>query len=132
MSASREPSRRLAKVNELLKRELSAVLERTAEWPSGVLVTITEVDVAADLQHATVWVSILPEAQAPAVFPQLTGRAGELHRWLYRQLRFRPIPALYFRLDTTGVRGAEVEALLDRLATAEGGSTKYEAGSTEE
>lgn len=116
MLSSRTPSHRLERINELLKRELAQFFERSVEWPEGTLVTITEVDAAADRQHATVWVSILPQARAEASLPRLKGLARELRVWLYRQLRFRPIPALNFRLDTAAARGAEVEALLDRLA----------------
>ena len=50
--------KRLERVNELLRREISAVVQRDFEWKNA-LVTITDVDVTQDLKEAKVFVSIL-------------------------------------------------------------------------
>ena len=51
-------SRRLDRVNELLKREISQVVQREFEW-SGLLVTIGAVVVAPDLKDAKVFVGVV-------------------------------------------------------------------------
>lgn len=51
-------AKRLDRVNELLRREISAVIQRDFEW-NGALVTVSEVDVTQDLKEAKVFVSIL-------------------------------------------------------------------------
>lgn len=49
---------RLTRVNALLKRELAEAIERDLVIPSGMLVSVTEVNVSVDLRNATVYVSI--------------------------------------------------------------------------
>ena len=44
-------SRRTDRVNELLKREISGVLQRDFEW-DGSLVTVNAVEVSQDLKDA--------------------------------------------------------------------------------
>lgn len=84
-----------------------------------VLVTITEVDTAADLQNATVWVSVLPEAAQERTVVFLNRHSGALRAALFRAVRFRPIPKLHFRGDTTEARAAKIEELINRLPKPE-------------
>ena len=51
-------SRRMDRVNELLRREISAVVQREFEW-DGSLVTINAVEVSQDLKDAKVHVGVL-------------------------------------------------------------------------
>jgi len=56
-------SKRLDRVNELLRREISAVIQREFEW-QGSLVTVSAVDVTQDLKEAKVFVSVLGGSQS--------------------------------------------------------------------
>ena len=49
---------RLTRINALLKRELANLFERNLRVPSGMLVSVTEVNVSVDLRNATIYVSI--------------------------------------------------------------------------
>ena len=109
------PSHRVAQISEQLRRELGPILAQAIELPPGVLVTVTAVDVAADLQNATVWVSVLPGGDHDHVVRVLQRQARVLHAALFSAVRFRPVPALLFRYDITEAKASDVEALLDRL-----------------
>ena len=56
--------KRLERVNQLIKEEISTVLQRELKDPRLGFVTVTEVDVTPDLKYAKVYVSVLgPEEQ---------------------------------------------------------------------
>ena len=59
-------SRRLDRVNELLRREIGNVVQKDYEW-HGKLVTISEVDVTQDLKEAKVWTSVLGGDAQPVI-----------------------------------------------------------------
>jgi len=53
-------SQRLDRINELLRREISTVLQRDFEF-GGALVTVSGVDITQDLREAKVFVGVLGE-----------------------------------------------------------------------
>ena len=108
-------SHRLAQINEVIRRELAAAINTEREPPAEFLLTVMVVAAAADLQNATVWVSVLPASACEQALRYLRSRARPLRRTLFRAVRFRPVPALHFRCDDTEDRAASIEALLDRL-----------------
>lgn len=108
-------SHRLYQINEVLRRELAAAISANFELPAEYLVTIAAVDTAADLQNATVWISVLPATAHAQALKFLGAHARELHAILFRAVRFRPVPVLHFRYDATEARAADIEQLLDQL-----------------
>ena len=61
---------RQLRVNELVKRELSAIIAREITF-EGALVTINSVDVTPDLKNAHVFVSVLGSATRASVIDKL-------------------------------------------------------------
>lgn len=106
---------RIERVKELLKRELSDLVNR--EFRFEELVTIQEVDVTPDFKRAHVYVSVLGKDKKAAhrVIDQLEGRRGELQHLLSRRVILKYTPVLIFRLDDTVERGTRVISLLDSL-----------------
>ena len=112
-------AKRLDRVNELLRREISAVVQRDFEW-NRALVTITAVDVTQDLKEAKVYVSILG-GSTPGILDQLGRKRGFIQSKVAKRVTMRSTPVLSFRQDDSAVRGVNVVNLLeevDRLPTA--------------
>ncbi|KKU38700.1 MAG: Ribosome-binding factor A [Parcubacteria group bacterium GW2011_GWA2_46_39] len=61
-------SRRLQKLESLLRSEVGAILERELELPPNTLLTITSVTVLPDLSQARLGVSILPVDRSQRIF----------------------------------------------------------------
>lgn len=55
--------RRVERLNQLLREELSRLVRRELEDPRVEMVTITDVDVSGDLRHAKVYVRTLRDLQ---------------------------------------------------------------------
>jgi len=110
---------RLLRVNELLKRELSAIIPRELSF-EGALVTLNQVDVTPDLKHAHAYVSILgKEAEAKAAMAKLEENRVILQAALAKSVTLKYTPHLVFHLDDSIERGARVFEILQQIETPE-------------
>jgi ribosome-binding factor A len=108
-------SQRIPKVNELMKRELSMVLERGYRF-DGVVITVHEVVTAPDLRQASVWVGILGKAKdEAAIIEKLNKERGNIQRELYKRVKMKHSPQLLFRLDKTIERAVSLINAIDNL-----------------
>ena len=121
-------SRRLERVNSLLREMLSTLVARDVRDPRlHSLLSVTIVETSADLQHAKVFVSIMgsPQEQSRAL-TGLTSAAGFLRRQLRPMLPFKRVPLLTFHLDESIQRGQKLLDLMEVAVKGEeiGGSTQ--------
>jgi ribosome-binding factor A len=117
----RDP-RRADRVGEAVREEVAAFLTRDAKDPRLTgLVTVTAVEMARDLRHATIFVSVLGDDAAKAITIEvLAGMAPHLRGRVGRALRLQFAPELTFRLDESVQRAARIETLLAQLKRDEG------------
>ena len=108
---------RSQRVGDQLQRELALLIQQELKDPRVGMVTVTGVDVTRELERAVVYVTVLGDAAARETsLAGLRQAAGFLRRELGRRLRLRTVPELEFRYDSSGERGARVEALLREAA----------------
>ncbi len=108
--------KRLERVNQLLKEEISMLLQRELKDPRLGFVTVTEVDVTTDLKHAKVYVSVLgSEEQWASSFQALQSARGFVWNWLRRHLDLRATPEIAFRPDRSMEHAAHIQSLLAEL-----------------
>lgn len=110
-------STRQLKVNELLKRELSGVLQlkgRTLFGPE--LVSVTEVRISPDLSLARVYLSVFPTDNKLAVMKAISEANSSIRFELGNRVRnqLRKIPELHFYLDDTFDQLDRIDALLKK------------------
>lgn len=111
------PYARSLRVNQVVRQVLAEEIERLADADERLrLVTITEVDTAPDLRHATVFLSSLTDDSTEA----LVERRAQLQRALGRQVRMKRTPQLEFAVDPAVVAGSRVEDVLRRIREQEG------------
>ncbi|HEX3817587.1 MAG TPA: 30S ribosome-binding factor RbfA [Chthoniobacterales bacterium] len=107
---------RLLRVNELLKRELSALLVREMSF-GNVLVTVNQVDVTPDLKSAHVYISVLGSEGRKEVLPKLEANRVALQADLSRHVVLKYTPHLVFHLDDSIERGSRVLEILQEIET---------------
>ena len=124
MSARRQDNRGVApyartlRINQVLREVVAEELERLADADDRLrLLTVTAVDTAPDLRHATVYLSSLSEDQTEA----LAARRAQLQRSLSRQTRLKRTPLLEFTVDPAIVAGGRVEDVLRKIREKDGG-----------
>jgi len=108
-------SERTKRLDELLREEISAVIQRDVDDPRVGFVTITDVEVAPDLRHAKVWVSVIGSEHERRDTLRALNRAMPFVRQRLGKLRLKRIPDLHVSLDTTAERGTRVLRILDDL-----------------
>jgi ribosome-binding factor A len=112
--------KRLERVNQLMKEEISALLQRELKDPRIGFVTVTGVEVSKDLSQAKVYVSILgSEEEWKATLAALESAKGFIRHWLKQHLRLRVIPSLFFRPDRSMAHAAHIQGLLTHLKAQE-------------
>jgi ribosome-binding factor A len=108
-------SQRIARVNELVKRELSMVLERHYRF-EGVVITVHDVVTTPDLRQCFAYIGILGTARDPqAIIDKLTKERGNIQRELHKRVILKHSPQIFFRLDTSIERGVRILNAIDNL-----------------
>jgi ribosome-binding factor A len=108
--------KRLDRVNQLIKEEISTLLQRELKDPRLGFVTVTEVETSKDLRVARVFVSVLgDEDQWAASLAALGSARGFVRQWLRHHLDLRVTPELDFRADRSMEHAARIQTLLRRL-----------------
>jgi ribosome-binding factor A len=108
-------SERTARLDELLREEISEVVRREVDDPRIGFVTITDVEVAPDLRNANVWVSVIGTPAERRQALRALGGAMPFVRGRLGRLRLKRIPELHIREDQTAERGTRVMRILDDL-----------------
>jgi ribosome-binding factor A len=110
-------TKRLARLNEQIKREISEILRRDVRDPRVGAVTVTRVEVSGDLWVARVFVRL-----AGAVEERGEGLAGLeaaapfMRRLLGRELHIRRVPELHFREDRALDHATRIDRILKDLS----------------
>lgn len=111
-------NRRVFRVAELIKREVGLLLLngiKDDRVGSG-MVSVTNVDVSGDLQHAKIYVSIYGTKEAKAqTMAGLKSATGFVRSELGARVRLRRTPEVTFIEDTGIERGSKVLSILNRL-----------------
>jgi len=105
---------RMLRVNEVVKRELSAIIAREINF-EGALVSINHVEVASDLKNAHVFVSVLGSQTGESVMNKLEGHRAALQAELAKRVTMKFTPHLLFHLDESIARGSRVVEILQQI-----------------
>jgi ribosome-binding factor A len=109
-------TQRTDRIDELLREEMSAILQREVDDPRIGFATITDVETAPDLRHAKVLVSVIGQAEERRATLAAMGRAMPFVRHeLGKRLRLKRIPEFHLELDDSVERGTRILHLLDEL-----------------
>ena len=110
-------SRRTLRINELLREELSVLLQRNVRDPRlNRMLSVTSVSVSSDLKEATVHVSTMgTDEEKSEVFQGLQAAGSFLRKSLGNRLSLRYIPRLAFQMDDSIERGARLNSILNNL-----------------
>lgn len=106
-------TRRTERLQEFIKEQVSEIIQQHVRDPRIGFVSITDVEVSADLRHAKIFVSVLGDEDAKtASMAGLESAVKFIRGELGRRLQMRYTPEIMFRLDTSIERGSRVVSLL--------------------
>lgn len=123
-------SRRVERLNEQLKREVTHILRHGVKDPRVTGATVTAVETSPDLTFARVYVIISgDDAARSEVLEGLRAASPYIRGELGRELHIRRVPELHFELDRSLDHAMRIERLLKEAMGEESG---YAAGGDED
>jgi ribosome-binding factor A len=110
--------RRQERMSVEIKRIISSIIQEHIKDPriDFSAVSVTRVDVAQDISHARVYISVLGnEAKQTETMQALQKARGYIRTELAQVIQIRHAPDLEFRLDQSIEHGRKISSLLDSL-----------------
>ncbi len=127
------PNRRLERLNEQFRREITGILHRSVRDPRVTDVVVTGVAVTSDLWLARVYVRVSGEdADRDEALKGLEGASNFIRRELGSMLHIRRIPELRFLEDETLDQATRIEEILREIVQEEQGEQEQEEQEQEE
>ncbi|MBT3376790.1 MAG: 30S ribosome-binding factor RbfA [Lentisphaerae bacterium] len=110
------PTNRMLRVNELIHREVSNLIERELGGLVDGLVTVTRVETSSDLRHARVHVSVYGEESAKSEAMRMLARLRKRFQGeIGRRIELKYTPVLTFKLDESLEAADRVLSLMNDL-----------------
>ena len=108
-------TRRLERIANSIKQTASETILYKLKDPRRGFVTVTRVDVTADLRHAKLYISILgSEPQQRTALRGLMSAKGFIQTEIAKNLTTRFTPEITFELDASAARSIEMSQLIDQ------------------
>lgn len=124
--------KRADRVGDLIKEEISRIIQHELKDPGIGFVTITAVKLSDDLRHAKIFYSVLGDEKAKKESSSALQRAcGFVQHEIGRKLRLKYTPEIYFCFDPSVEYGAHIETLLEKIHQSQG-STKGDVPQNED
>ncbi len=108
---------RALRLNSLLKEVISEVIHRDVRNPHvNQFVTVTNVEITKDLQHAKVFISVIGTAQEKEkTIEALQSAAGFIAIQSSKKVVMRYFPALTFKIDNSVDQQMRIDTLLGQI-----------------
>ena len=107
---------RIDRINEDIKRELSAIFRNLKDPRISSMITVLRVEVTNDLSYATIHVSTVEgEDKTAESVKGLKSAKGYIRRELGSALKLRHVPELRFVADNSIAYSAEINKILRGL-----------------
>ncbi len=118
-------TKRLTRISERIREELSAILLMESSDPRLKGVTITDVNVDRELAFAEVYVSTIEGSpRSKEVITTLDHAQGFLRRELAHRMDLRVFPRLRFHWDPTLEHADKIERLIKSIHQTDAGEMK--------
>lgn len=121
-------TRRVFRLNSLLKEVISEVLCKDLHHVAGMseLMTITSVEITADLHFAKVFVSLIGDQKAKEkTCALLNSMAGQIGHIASKKIRIRTFPKLQFYIDEGLEKQLRICEILAKVAPKEPSSSDF-------
>ncbi|HIP50292.1 MAG TPA: 30S ribosome-binding factor RbfA [Candidatus Pacebacteria bacterium] len=105
-------SERMRKVNSVIKREVSELIIKNADFKPNVFVTISKVDTTSDLRYTRIFVRVIPYSDIDYAMKTLEHEKIAIQNILHKLLHLKILPKISFVHDKTGDDVDEIERLL--------------------
>ncbi|MBE2895317.1 30S ribosome-binding factor RbfA [Pasteurellaceae bacterium HPA106] len=109
---------RSQRVAQEIKKEIAVILQREVKDPRIGMVTVSDVELSRDLEHAKIFVTFLFDQDESAVQKGMQGlheASGYIRTLLGKAMRLRVVPELRFEYDNSLVEGMRMSNLVTQV-----------------
>lgn len=107
---------RINRIDEEYRKEISHIIDYEVKNPNITgLISVTKVNVTADLKYAKVYVSILNSKNLKETLANLKKSAGFIRTQLAKKVNLRNTPEILFELDDSMEYGAKIDTILKEI-----------------
>jgi ribosome-binding factor A len=104
------------KVAEVLKREISNIIQNELKDPRLGFITITRVNLSKDLKYAQIYFSVLSgEEEKDRTIEGLNSSTGFIRKLISERLKLRFTPEISFKFDRSVEYSIKLQQELDRI-----------------
>lgn len=108
---------RMLKVNSEIKKLVSRIIDTELNNTNITgLITVQEVDTAADFSNAKIYVSMLGTENKKRALEALNKAKGYIRTRIAKELNFKNTPALQFYLDDFIEKEERIEKLIEQVS----------------
>jgi ribosome-binding factor A len=104
---------RLSRINDLIHRITARLIREEFKDPRVGMITVSGVDVSADLKQAKIYVTVLEELKVEKSLKVLNEASGFFRSRFASHLKLRIIPKPHFIFDDSVIRGTRINSLLE-------------------
>ena len=110
-------TRRIEKIKEMLRREVSEIIQRDMKDPAIGFTTVSRAEVSKDLTYASIFVSVMGEEKIrKTTIKRLNKAVGYIQHQLSEKTRLRTMPKITFKLDESIDYSMKIEGILKKIA----------------
>jgi len=110
-------ARRIQKINEMLRREISEIIQRDMKDPAVGFTTVSRAEISKDLSYASVFVSVMGEEKIrKTTIERLNKAVGYIQHQLSEKTRLRTMPRITFKLDESVDHSLRIDEILKKIA----------------
>ena len=121
--------KRTQRIGDLIKREIGDIIERGLKDPRIGFVTVTAVEISADLRHARIFFSVYGDEHVREKSRKgLESARFYIQGEIGRRLRLKYTPELSFQLDQSIAQGLRITKLIEKLQEESDGKPPGSSG----
>ena len=106
---------RKEKISHLIRDEVGKIVHENLDMDNDAVVTVMRAIVSDDLNHVRIYISVFPSQFAEEVLAQINKQIYFLQQILNKKLKIHPVPKMFFVIDQTEERAAEVEKVIEKV-----------------
>ncbi len=107
--------KRIQRLNELIKRELSKIILETFSFPDQILVTLTRVRTSSDLSQTKVYLSIIPEEKSEEILNTVKKDLKKIQQRLSQRLEIKKTPEIKIEKEEKTKKADKIEQILEEI-----------------
>ncbi|MFH4354077.1 MAG: 30S ribosome-binding factor RbfA [Neisseriaceae bacterium] len=112
---------RAERLKEQILKEIAEIIYHSVKDPGMGFTTFTEVELTKDLQHATVYYTVLDQKDKSGTYQALERSKGFVRSELAKRLTLYHVPNLSFSYDSSIEQGEKIVRILGQLYPNEKG-----------